>query len=200
MRLRVLELSSVCRAKSIQRVRTNAAGWFSMMILALMSSPALTKSDVIQQRNGWTIERVFGEGGGFEGCGASTMSADWRLGLAHSFDGTWEMLFSRPSRPFEAGEEYGVDLIANGRSIYRGTAEVLPNGLAFLSPELSESAIASLRRTARLVFATQRGSKTLQLQGASEVIDTLRDCVRRNSRDNSVAGRPPGRPGGRPFE
>jgi hypothetical protein len=171
--------------------RTNTAGWFGVCILLLLCNPALAKSDVFQQMNGWSLERVTAPGGAFEGCGASTMSSGWRVGLAHSADGTWEMLFSRPSQPFEADAAYGVNLIANGRSIYQGTAEVLPNGLAFLSPELPEAAVSSLSRTTRLVYATGRGSKTLQLQGVAEVIDALRECVRRNSRNTSTTDRPP---------
>lgn len=182
MRLRALVMSVVRRVRSEAAWPwANTAVWFSVCFFLLMCSPVQAKSDVFQQRDGWSIERVFAPSGEFQGCGASTMSSGWRLGLAHSSDGTWEMLFSRPSRPFEPGGEYGVNLFANGRLIYRGIAEVLPSGLAFLSPELSETAVASLRRTARLVYATQRGSKTFQLRSAAEIIDALRDCVRRSS-------------------
>jgi hypothetical protein len=192
MGLKTLETAAVHEGRPAKRwSRRITAGWFRGCILILICSSALARSDVIQQVSGWSLERVTAPGGALEGCGASTMSSGWRVGLAHSTDGTWEMLFSRPSRPFEPDAAYGVNLIANGRSIYQGTAEVLPNGLAFLSPELPEAAVASLSRTTRLVYATGRGSKTLQLQGVAEVIDALRDCVRRHSRNTSPTDRPP---------
>ena len=71
-------------------------------LLALTSGPAGARSDVVRERGGWTIERVLAASGVFQGCGATVTSSGWRVGLAHSADGTWEMLFSRLGRPFES--------------------------------------------------------------------------------------------------
>lgn len=139
------------------------------------------------ERNGWTIEAVVAQDGRLAGCGASTVSAGWRLGLAHSADGSWEMIFSRLERPFVVGEEYEVTLLADSRPIFRGIAEVLPSGIASLSPELSEQAVATLGRSSRLEYATRHGSKALRLAAVGRAIDALRDCVRRNSQESSVA-------------
>ena len=147
---------------------------------------AQPRSNVFYERNGWIGEQVFAAKGKLEGCGASAVSSGWRITLAHSLDGTWELIFSRPARPFAPGSDYGVNLLANGRPIYRGVAEVLPNGLAVLSPELSEYAVASLRRSSRLVYATGLGSKELRVRGLGEVIDALRVCVDERIQDRRV--------------
>ena len=154
------------------------------------SGEARTK--VFYERNGWIGEQVFGANGKLEGCGASALSSGWRITLAHSLDGTWELIFSRPAQPFAPGSDYGVNLLADGRPIYRGVAEVLPNGLAVLDPELSEYAIGSLRRSSRLVYATGLGSKELRVRGLGDVIDALRACISGTSQDRTVPV-PPGR-------
>jgi hypothetical protein len=147
---------------------------------------AQPRSKVFYERNGWIGEQVFAANGKLEGCGASAVSLGWRITLAHSLDGTWELIFSRPARPFAPGSNYGVNLLADGRPIYRGVAEVLSNGLAVLSPELSEPAVASLRRSSRLVYATGLGSKELRVRGLGEVIDALRVCVDERIQDRRV--------------
>jgi hypothetical protein len=157
-------------------------------LLALTCGSVSARSDVVRERGGWTIERVFAASGVFQGCGATVTSSGWRIGLAHSADGTWEMLFSRPRRPFEAGARYGVSLSAGRRLIYRGVAEVLPSGLAFLAPELSEGQVVSIGRAGRLEYATGRGRKTLSLSGAQDAIQALRACVVRNAPGTGVAG------------
>ena len=157
-------------------------------LLVLTSSSVGARSDVVRERGGWTIERVFAASGVFQGCGATVTSSGWRIGLAHSADGTWELLFSRLGRPFEAGARYGVSLSTQRNEIYRGAAEVLPSGLVFLSPELSEAAVVSLGRAAWLEFATGRGRKRLRLRGTRGAIEALRGCVVRNGAGTGVAG------------
>ena len=164
---------------------------FALFFAVVSPGSAQSRAKVFYERNGWIGEQVFTAKGKLEGCGASAVSSGWRITLAHSLDGTWELIFSRPARPFAPGSEYGVNLIANGRPIYRGIAEVLPNGLAVLSPELSEYAVASLRRSSRLVYATALGSKELRVRGLGEVIDALRACVGGTSQDRTVTV-PPG--------
>jgi hypothetical protein len=150
---------------------------FALVIGVMSPGLAASRSKVFYERNGWIGEQVFAANGKLEGCGASALSSGWRITLAHSVDGTWELIFSRPARPFAPDADYGVNLLADGRPIYRGMAEVLPNGLAVLSPELSEAAVASLRGSSRLVYATALGSKELRVRGLGEVIDALRACV-----------------------
>jgi hypothetical protein len=168
-------------------------GLLCLVFLVMTCRAVGARSDVVQERDGWTIERVFGTGSTFEGCGATTMSSDWRIGLAHSADGTWEVLFSRPQRPFEGGARYGVSLFTDRGLIYRGVAEVLPGGLVFLDPELSEAQVALLGRAAWLEFATRRGRKRLRLGGAQDIIEALRVCVGRNVTGARSAGGQAGR-------
>ena len=182
----------------VHRARASALNVQTLVVLSLAlfvgvvsSGLAQPRTKVFYERNGWIGEQVFAAKGKLEGCGASAVSSGWRITLAHSLDGTWELIFSRPARPFVPGSEYGVNLIANGRPIYRGIAEVLPNGLAVLSPELSENAVASLRRSSRLVYATALGSKELRVPGLGEVIDALRACVGGTSPDRTMTV-PPG--------
>jgi hypothetical protein len=169
---------------AVHRVRASTRNVQTLVVMSLalflgVVSPGSTepRAIVFYERNGWIGEQVFAAKGKLEGCGASAESSGWRITLAHSLDGTWELIFSRPARPFAPGSDYGVNLLADGRPIYRGVAEVLPNGLAVLSPELSEYAVASLRRSSRLVYATGLGSKELRVRGLGEVIDALRACV-----------------------
>lgn len=159
---------------------------FALFFGIVPPGSAEARTKVFYERNGWIGEQVFGANGKLEGCGASAMSSGWRITLAHSLDGTWELIFSRPARPFAPDSDYGVNLLADGRPIYRGVAEVLPNGLAVLDPELSEYAIGSLRRSSRLVYATGLGSKELRVRGLGEVIDALRACVDGRSQDRRV--------------
>ena len=171
-----------------------ALGWLGVGLLVAAWASLPASADVLRERDGWTIEKVFAASGEFRGCGATVLSSDWRIGLAHSSDGAWEMLFSRPGRPFEAGARYGVSLVADRRVIYRGVAEVLPGGLAFLSPELSESAVLSLGRAGLIEFATRLGRKGLRLRGAAGAIDALRGCVDRHGRADGGARTPRARP------
>jgi len=171
------------------RLPPSTTGCMALLILVLTCAVVQARSTAAYDRDGWTIEAV-DKDGRLAGCGASTVSAGWRLGIAHSADGTWEIIFSRLGRPFEVGEEYDVTLLADGRPIFRGVGEVLPNGIAHLSPELSEQAVTTLRRSSRLEYATRRGSKMLGVRGIASAIDALRQCVRRRGQQNSRA-KPP---------
>jgi hypothetical protein len=164
--------------------------FFASAFLAAGDLRAQTLDNVLFEKRGWSGTYNSGSDGRYNGCNAVTtlslpavlgfqQKSSMMLGISLYLKGSWVAAFTSTDGGFKKKRRYDMTLYVDGREIHRGTANTETNGVAFLSPELSPTAVASLKDGEVLEIETDVARQRYSLSGSSDAIAWTSQCVNR---------------------